>query len=333
MSRRSVASKGARGSGATAGVRVVADLGGTHARFATVGEAGELARIEVMNSTDFPRIQDAISAYFRGNGIGCVDAICLAVAGPVDQDPVELPNSQWVFSRHELEEELGAPLRIINDFTAQALSIDRLRPDHVTWIGMPRPHEAGTRVVVGPGTGLGVAIHQAGSDVLNSEGGHVGFAPTSDHEIELLRALRTRFRRISMERFLSGPGLENLYWANSHIEGGHVDSGWSRVSAREITAKAGRGDAVALRSIEDFLDILATFAGDMALTAWATGGVYLSGGVLRKLVSLFDLQRFRARFEDKGRFTRFCETVPIGWITFEYPGLLGCAAALLGMMG
>ncbi|MCG6956200.1 MAG: glucokinase [Gemmatimonadetes bacterium] len=319
--------------GETTGARVVADLGGTHARFATLTATGGLQDVEVMSCADFPRMEDAIRTYFGGHGIDDVAEICLAVAGPVDQDPVELPNNPWAFSRTQLEKELGARLTVINDFTAQALSIDRLDLDDLTWIGMPRPHDGGTRVVVGPGTGLGVAIHQHGSPVLNSEGGHVGFSPTSDHEIDLLKAMRTRFRRLSMERFLSGPGLENLYWANWQLERGHVDSGWSQITAREVATMAGRGDPVALRSVEDFFDILATFAGDLALTAWATGGVYMSGGVMRRLVALFDLQRFRARFEDKGRFTRFCETVPIAWIRFEYPGLMGCAAALEGRDG
>lgn len=310
------------------GARVVADLGGTHARFATLGANGTLEQVEVLSCADFPAIQDAIHAYFGARAIGEVAEMCLAVAGPVDQDPIDLPNNPWAFGRLELERELEAPLRVINDFTAQALSIDLLKAEDVTWIGTPRPHDGGTRVVVGPGTGLGVAIHMPGCPVLPSEGGHVGFAPASEHEIDLLRALSTRFRRLSMERFLSGPGLENLYWANWHIERGQVDSGFSRVTAREITALAGGGDPMALRSVNDFFDILASFVGDLALTAWATGGVFLSGGVLRKLVSLFDLQRFRARFEDKGRFTRFCETVPLGWITFDHPGLLGCAAAL-----
>lgn len=310
------------------GARVVGDLGGTHARFATVDASGDLEQVEVLDCADYPTIQDAIRTYFGNEGIESLAEICLAVAGPVDQDPIDLPNNPWSFSRPELQEEFGAPVKVINDFTAQALSIDLLQPGDITWIGGPRPHPGGTRVVVGPGTGLGVAIHMSGCDVLPSEGGHVGFAPTSEHEIELLRALRTRFRRLSMERFLSGPGLENLYWANWHIERGRQDTGFNGISAREITALAGNGDPMALRSVNDFFDILASFVGDLALTAWATGGVFLSGGVLRKLVSLFDLQRFRARFEDKGRFTRFCETVPLGWITFEIPGLLGCSAAL-----
>lgn len=314
---------------AAAGVRVVADIGGTNARFATLTLSGGLEGIEVMACADFPCIEDAIGAYFSSHDIRRPGRVCLAVAGPVDQDPVELPNNHWAFSRHDLERELGAPLTLINDFTAQALSIDLLGEGDLTWIGMPRLHEVGCRVVVGPGTGLGVAIQVPGGEVIPSEGGHVGFTPTNDHEIDLLRALRTRFRRVSAERLLSGPGLENLYWANWHLQRDATGSAWTPVPAREVAAMAARGEPLALQAIEDFLDILATFAGDLALTAWATGGVFLSGGILPKLVALFDLQRFRDRFEDKGRFTRFCETVPIGWIRFEHPGLLGCAAALL----
>jgi glucokinase len=314
------------------GARVVADVGGTHARFATLTPKGSLQGIEVMTCADFPGIEDAIGAYFRSQGIRRPSDVCLAVAGPVDQDPVDLPNNHWAFSRHELERELGAPLLLINDFTAQALCIDLLDEGDVTWIGTPRVHEVGSRVVVGPGTGLGVAIQVPDGEVIPSEGGHVGFAPSSDHEIELLRMLRTRFRRVSAERLLSGPGLENLYWSNWHLRHGAAET-WAPVAARDMAALATRGDAEALQSIEDFFDILASFAGDLALAAWATGGVFLSGGILPKLAPLFDLQRFRDRFEDKGRFTRFCETVPIGWIRFEHPGLLGCAAALRGGNG
>ena len=167
-----------------------------------------------------------------------------------------------------------------------------------------------------------------GGEIIPSEGGHVGFAPTSEHEIELLRELFARYRRVSVERLASGPGLENLYWANRRITCPDSIGGESRKSAREVGGLAAAGDPVALRSVEDFFDILAGFAGDMALSTWATGGVYLSGGVMRKLMPFFDPERFRARFEDKGRFARFCQSVPVAWIASDHPGLLGCSAAL-----
>jgi glucokinase len=309
------------------GARIVGDLGGTNARFAVLGSSGALERIEVLTCAEFAGIEDAIARYRSRQAIGDVAEVCLAVAGPVAEDRVILPNSHWVFSRSELERALGARLLVINDFTAQALCIDRLRADELAWIGAPRPVPDGIRVVVGPGTGLGVAIQMPDGEVVPSEGGHAGYAPTNDHELELLRVLHTRYSRLSIERLVSGPGLENLYWANRRIAGGDAADGEGR-SAPEIAALAAGGEALAVRSVADFFDILAAFAGDLALIAWAAGGVYLSGGVFQKLLPFFDAERFRARFENKGRFTGFCQSVAIARITAEQPGLLGCAAAL-----
>ena len=254
--------------------------------------------------------------------------VCIAVAGPVDREAVDLPNSHWVLNPARLELNLGAPLSVINDFTAQILSLELLRPEELVWFGAPRPREGATRVVVGPGTGLGVAVRTADGTVIGSEAGHITFAPTSEHEIELLRVLFSRYRRLSVERLASGPGLENLYWANRKIAGEAVPDADEPTPARRVAELAAGGDPVALRSVEDFFDILASFAGDMALAVWATGGVYLSGGVFRRLRHLCDTERFRARFGDKGRFTGFCHDVPVAWIGAEHPGLLGCAAAL-----
>ena len=313
--------------------RIVGDVGGTHARFAVLGAAGCLEHLEVLDCADYPRLEDAIAAYMAEVGVRAVADLCLAVAGPVDRDQVDLPNNHWAFSRHQLEQTLGAPLLVINDFTAQALSLDLLREDELHWLGSPRPAGGTIRGVVGPGTGLGVAIQMPSGEVLPSEGGHVGFSPTSNHQIDLLRALHSRFRRVSVERLASGPGLENLYWANRQLEKGEPEGPGLRRTAREVSELAAQGDPAAVRSVEDFFDVLATFAGDLALMAWAAGGIYLSGGVLRRLMSSLDPERFRARFEDKGRFTHFMETVPLAWIRAEHPGLLGCAAALTGHTG
>ena len=312
---------------------VVGDFGGTNARFAVVGAtARDLNRIEVLKCADYPRAQDALRAYLESQGIDELGEVCIAVAGPVDQDLVDLPNNHWTFSKRQFRSELRAPLTVLNDFTAQALCIRVLLPDELRWLGDPRPPaEGGIRTVIGPGTGLGVAIETLSGEIVPSEGGHVGFAPTSEHEIDLLRRLTDRYRRVSIERLASGPGIENIYWANRQISGLEVDSGTTpQRTAPEIAALADEGDALARRSLEDFFDILASFAGDMALASWATGGVYLSGGVLRKLDHWLDVPRFRDRFQDKGRFTRFCETVPVAVIETDYPGLLGCSAAVRG---
>ncbi|UCC24894.1 MAG: glucokinase [Gemmatimonadales bacterium] len=314
---------------AGAGTAVVADFGGTNARFATVGDGPrDLSHVEVFPCSDYASLEDALEAYLRMQGIRNLAEASLSVAGPVDKDIVDLPNNHWMFSKSQLEARLGAPLTVINDFTAQALCIDILEPEEVLWIGAPRPNAPGIRTLIGPGTGLGVAVLMPGGDIIPSEAGHVGFAATSEHEIQLLRALFARYRRVSIERLVSGPGLENLYWANRRISQPEPEADQARHSPREISEMALAGDPLAQASIEDFFDILASFAGDMALATWATGGIYLSGGVVQKLNRYLDAERFRARFEDKGRFTRFCEEVPVAWIRAQHPGLLGCAVAL-----
>ena len=312
------------------GAILIADIGGTNARFALVGETPrDLRGIEVLTCADFEDIEDAIGRYLEGQGVDRVVEACLAVAGPVHEDHVELPNSHWDFSRSRLRAHLEAPLTILNDFTAQALAIDVLDADEILWFGEPRPRAGGIRTIIGPGTGLGVAIQAPSGEVIPSEGGHMGFAPTDDHEIELLRKLISRYRRVSVERLVSGPGLENLFWANQHLEPGRGDLPAPNRSAKEIVSLAQAGSPSALKAIEDFFDVLGAFAGDMALASWSTGGVYLSGGMMHRLRPFLDPERFRARFEHKGRFTRFCETVAVGWIQAEHPGLLGCAAAAL----
>lgn len=328
------ASSGDRAHIPESGATVVADFGGTNARFATVGVTPrDLHAVEVFKCADHRSLEDAVAYYLGRHGIRKPAEVCLAVAGPVDRDLVDLPNNHWAFSRSELESRLGAPLTVINDFTAQALSIDLLAPDELDWLGAPRPEPRGIRTIIGPGTGLGVAVQMPSGEIIPSEAGHMGFAAGSEHEIDLLRTLFSRYRRVSIERMASGPGLENIYWANRRLTHSDPEADHVRLTPAEVAGLAHEGDALAQRSIDDFFDILASFAGDMALATWATGGIYLSGGVIRKLARFFDQDRFRSRFEDKGRFTRFCEEVAVGWIRAEQPGLLGCAAAIRGASG
>jgi glucokinase len=312
----------------------VGDFGGTHARLATLSPRDDaLERITVLTCADYPRIEDSIDAYRERHGIETLDQVCLAVAGPVDTDLIRLPNNGWRFSRTALERSLGAPLTLVNDFTAQALCVQMLSPGELVWIGDARSEPGGTQVVIGPGTGLGVAMRAPSGEIIPSEAGHVSFAPTNAHEIEILRLLMERYPRVSIERVVSGPGLENLYWANSRIDGDPSVGPRPGLSAREVSALAEAGDERATRSVNDLLDILAAFAGDMALASWARGGVYLSGGALRKMMGFLKPDRFRAHLEDKGRFQDFCKGVAVGWIAADHPGLLGCAAALVTGFG
>ncbi len=305
-------------------LNIVADIGGTNARFASVrGDDNTLRDIHVYPCADFPRLEDAVRAYLERAHAGQLDHVCLAVAGPVEADLIDLPNNHWEFSRTELGKSLGAQVTIVNDFSAQVLSIDTLHQDEVQWIGTPRPLAARVKAVMGPGTGLGVAAMIASGEILPSEAGHIAFAPVDEHQAQLLSVLWQRYPRVSIERVLSGTGLANLYWANARLAGQDA-----QLSAPEVTAGARAGDRHCLQAIADFYAILASAAGDVALMMCATGGVYLSGGILPRILDFLDEAAFLERFRDKGRFTGFNASVPVAIVRAEHPGLLGCVQAL-----
>ncbi|MEH6580800.1 MAG: glucokinase [Halioglobus sp.] len=305
-------------------VQIVADIGGTNARFAYVeSDSDELLGIEIFPCADFPFFVDAIRAYMDRGHVEQVDKICLAVAGPVESDLIDLPNNHWSFSRADLQTALGVSVTIINDFSAQVLCIDALTDSEVLWIGAARPSGGQVKAVVGPGTGLGVSAMLPGGGILPSEGGHVAFAPLDDHEADLQKELRQRYERVSVERVLSGMGLANLYWANGRLDGYDKE-----LPAPEVTAGALAGDLYCLRAVEDFCAILGSVSGDVALMMGAADGVYISGGILPRLLDLLDEAAFRQRFDDKGRFTEICSKIPLAIVLAEHPGLRGCVEAL-----
>lgn len=316
-------------------IQVVADIGGTNARFACVqaqtDTRPQLMAIKKFPCAQYPHFEDAVKSYLSwGQSQGHfaqVKQLCLAVAGPVGQDWIDLPNNHWAFSVSELEASLDLPVTVINDFSAQALSIAALPDTDFLWLGDARPplDASGVIAVLGPGTGLGVAALTHHGEVLPSEGGHVGFAPANAHQAALLTQLWQRYERVSVERVLSGMGLANLYWANARIQGYERE-----LIAPEVTAGARAGDALCRLAVEDFCRILGSVAGDAALMIGAYDGVYLSGGILPQMLDLIDLAAVRDAFNQKGRFRSLCETIPLAIITAADPGLIGCAQALRG---
>jgi glucokinase len=305
-------------------IHIVADIGGTNARFAWVRADGhELHGIEVFPCADFAFLVDAFRTYMERIHVEHVDTICLAVAGPVESDWIDLPNNHWAFSQRELAESLDVALNIINDFSAQVLSINALSESELRWLGAPRPQGDGVKAVLGPGTGLGVAAMMPSGEILPSEAGHVAFAPVDRHQADLLNVLWERYRRVSIERVLSGSGLACLYWANCRL-GGQC----RELPAPEITAGAHAGDPHCLQAVRDFCAILASMAGDVALMMGATDGVYLSGGILPRLLDFLDETQFRELFEDKGRFREINSATPLAIVLTEHPGLRGCVEAL-----
>jgi glucokinase len=256
-----------------------------------------------------------------------VDEAVFAMALPVDADWVQLTNSPWAFSIEQTRKALGLErLTVINDFSAQALAIPALTAKERLQIGEGAPVEGAPIGVIGPGTGLGVGgLVRIGEtwQPIASEGGHVSLAPRDEVDAAVWAQLHRRFGHVSNERVLSGPGLVNLATALAARAGQEL-----RIEEpREVTrrAKAGRC-AFCSAALERFSGLLGAAAGDLALTLCAQGGVYIGGGLVKRLGSLFDAGRFRASFVAKGRFEDYLRAVPTYLVTRRDPGLLGAAA-------
>jgi glucokinase len=308
----------------TAPERLVADIGGTHARFALCGPDGELQAEQWLQVADHPGVVEAARAYLAGRQ---VTHAVFAVATHVDSDWVHLTNAPWGFSVRVTEEALGLQrLAVINDFAAQALAVPRLAPDERTHIGGGEPQAGAAIGVIGPGTGLGVAgllRVQARWYPIPSEGGHVSLAPHDQRDAALLAYLRRRFGHVSNERVLSGPGLINLASGLAAIDGEAL----ALDDPREVSKRAQSGECrFCQEALARFASFLGAAAGDLALTLCALGGVYISGGLCRNLGAQFDRERFRAGFVAKGRFAGYLTRIPTYLVLRRDLGLLGAAA-------
>ena len=315
---------------------ILADIGGTNTRFAiSSSDHAQLQCIEAVPCSEYRRFEDALEAYIKHLDTGVapkVASLCIAVAAAVHKDRIKLTNHSWEFSRKDLAAQFALTVHVLNDFSAQAYLLTELTETDVMWIQRPESFRGyadrpgTTCAVVGPGTGFGGTALTAGGEVLESEPGHLSFAPVTEHETELLKILWQRFERISVEHLLSGPGLANLYWANATLQG----SAESELSAPQIVAAAKTGEPLALATMRDFTGILGSVCGDFALMTGSLGGFYLSGDMLGKMGALFDLDLFVSRFRDKGAFRDWCADIPVARITAAYPGLRGCAAYIRG---
>ena len=314
---------------------LVADIGGTNARFALT-RAGDarvkppLEAVQKLATEDHPSLLEAARTYLRGLGGERPQRAVFAVASAVTTDQIKFTNSPWSFSIAELSRELGLTLSVINDFTAMARVLPVLEAADLDVVGgvAPDPKVQKPRrsfAVLGPGTGLGVGgviVEGSGATVIQSEGGHVGFAPGNEAEIELLRVLAKRYGRISAERLVAGPGLVNLHDALREIDGLPP----REITPEQITQAAQDGsDEVCNRVVRRFTELLGAFAGDVALAFGAWDGVFLSGGVAQKLQPFIERGDFRRRFEDKGRHAALLKAIPTQLITHALPGLLGSA--------
>lgn len=246
-------------------------------------------------------------------------------------DDVSITNLHWHFSLRELRQQFGLTHCVaLNDFEALALGLASLEESEKLLVKEGRATESSPFVVLGPGTGLGVAAGVPGGDrlaVVSSEGGHRDLAATDEEEWRIVEQLRERFGHVSAERVLSGPGLENLYatLAPASTNSEPVPS------AEEVSRLSRDGDPRARRATELFSGWLGAFAGDLALTFGARGGVYLAGGALEGLGTAFDERHFVNRFLAKGRLRSYLEPIPVWRIVRSDAALLGCARALLAL--
>ncbi|GIL40503.1 glucokinase [Roseiterribacter gracilis] len=311
---------------------LLGDIGATNARFALLQD-GELVDPRILPCADYPTLQAAIEAYLGGRK---AESAALAIAAPITGRRVAFTNLPWQFDTDELAAQFGfAPCLVLNDFAAAALAIPRLQPADLHQIGgtLPVPDDA-PRAILGPGSGLGVAslvpLPNGHYLPLPGEGGHATLAATDAREAAVIAELSRRFGgHVSVERVLSGPGLVNLYAALSAIEHETAHDAESlRLAPAEISERARAGDVRAQEAVQLLSGWLGTVAGNLALTVGARGGVYVGGGVVSQLGTLFDEARFRARFEAKGRMKTYLAPIPIFLVSNRLSAFLGLAQAL-----
>ena len=312
---------------------LVGDVGGTNARFALVDSQGHIRHPRSFPARDYASLADVIAEYLvQTAGRRRPSRAVIAVAGPVLDGEIEFTNLDWQISEGDLLAHFEfEAVRLINDFAAQALACPLLEPDDLRPLGPPlRGVVDGPLVVLGAGTGFGVAglaRGERGDVAVATEGGHAGFAPCDETEVEIWRRIKARHGRVSIERLLSGPGLFDLYRALADIEG----AGAELADDRGVIAAAAEGDRMARLTVERFCGILGSVAGDLALTFGARGGVFVSGGLAPRLADRLAASQFRARFEDKGRLSPYVAQIPTSLVLHPYPAIVGAARELAQM--
>ncbi len=316
---------------------LVADIGGTNARFGWVAAGGSaVTQVRTLPVPAHAGPAEAARAYLVGlqRDLGAAyrapQRAAFAVATAVAGDRVELTNSHWSFSRAAVQADLGLDvLLMLNDFEALALSLPRLDAAQLRAHGGVLLRPSGTLAVIGPGTGLGVAgvVQTAqGWLALPGEGGHATLAPADEFESELLARVRRDHAHVSAERLLSGIGLPVLHGAVAAVLGQPVSVPMSTEAI--VEAGVGGADALSARTLDAFCALLGSFAGNVALTLGARGGVYIGGGIVPRLGERFFASRFRERFESKGRFRSYLEGIPTALITDTLAALGGAALAI-----
>lgn len=303
---------------------LIADIGGTNARFGIVDQAGthDLVYLECRNYTG---PAEAAEAYFKETGNAKPEVGVFAVAGPAEEDFIGFTSIPWAFRKSRLQQELHLEkLLVINDFHAVALAIPCLPDELLHHIGGETPLAERPKGVVGPGTGLGVAsLFWNGSRYVPQpgEGGHVTMPMVTEREFRISQQLRVKYHHISAERVCSGKGLENLYGAIRALDGKFEKPD---LAAPDISQKAIHGTCeICQESLDLMCGFLGRIMGNLALSLNAQGGMYIAGGIPTKLGDYFFESRFLEEFQAKGRFRDYMKRIPVYLIKHDAIGLLG----------
>lgn len=309
---------------------LVADIGGTNARFALVA-SGATTPVEPRSlaCADYATIVDAARAYLEQVSRGEPDRAAISVASPVTGDRLNMTNHSWSFSVQETREALGLrQLKVLNDYTALALALPVLTDTDCIKVGAGEALEGHPRAVLGPGTGLGVSgVVPVGDHwvPLEGEGGHVSYGPLNAREQQIIEVMRENLEHVSAESLVSGPGLAKIHVALTRLEGAAEQP----LTPGEITARALQQDCpLATEALSVFCAILGTVAGNLALTLGARGGVFIGGGIVLRILDFFARSSFRERFEQHGRLSGYLRGIPTHVIDTRYPALTGAMVAL-----
>jgi glucokinase len=316
-------------------VILAGDVGGTKTHLALFDtEPLRLVRLETFRTGAFSSLEEMVAAFLRDGDVPPA-AATFGVAGPIVRETAVLPNVTWDVDARRIARRIGlATLTLLNDVEASAWAVEALGSADTATVLAGAPDATGNQALIAAGTGLGEAVLLRGRGrpvALSTEAGHADFAARSDLEIELLRWLRARFGRVSWERVLSGPGLVNVHaFLTETGRGGEPSSVAQAIraggGAAEISAAAleGRSERCAL-ALDVFTAAYGAEAGNLALRAIATGGVFLGGGIAPKIRPWLEREPFRRAFLDKGRLSPLVAATPVKVILDERAALIGAA--------
>lgn len=309
---------------------LIADIGGTNARFAiSAANPPYYCNALTLQCCDHPTLLDAIDTYLSQHHKEQPDALCFAVAGAVKDETMSFLNNNWSLSAQELRERYHTKqVKLLNDFESVSYCLPQLSSADLLVIGdgiQGKQHNNYCVGVIGPGSGLGVAgliVKNGYPQPIAGEGGHAGFAPDSLEQAQILEYLQSKFRRVSNERLLSGPGLVNIHEALCAIN--KVDNPGLGPADIAVAARE-QNDPLCEQTMKLFFEILGQVAGDTALTLGAFDGIYIGGGIAQRYPNQLLRSAFRTGFENKGRYQAMMKTIPTWLITHSNPGLLGAS--------